>query len=254
MFELIAKLRDDIELLDRRAVIALVYAAFGLTAIFYFKNADFVEAAAKFAPALDHAAAWILEPHASNIRLLGYWAAVTMVFYVGLPAVIVRRMFRGRLADLGLSLRIEPGFWPLLAQCVAVMLPLVYWMSTTEGFASRYPFLKIYNGDPYIGWTLAVWELMYFLQFFGLEFFFRGFLIHSLKRSLGVYSVFVMTVPYTMIHLGKPMPEAFAAIVAGIFLGWLSYRTGNIWMGLVLHCTVALSMDILALGHKGLLF
>jgi hypothetical protein len=59
--------------------------------------------------------------------------------------------------------------------------------------------------------------------------------------------------PYTMIHFQKPMPEAFAAIFAGVFLGWLSFKNGNIWMGLVLHCTVAFSMDILALYNKGLL-
>jgi membrane protease YdiL (CAAX protease family) len=63
-----------------------------------------------------------------------------------------------------------------------------------------------------------------------------------------------MTVPYTMIHFQKPMAETFAAIFAGLFLGWLSFKNGNIWMGLVLHCTVAFSMDILALYHKGLLF
>ena len=45
-----------------------------------------------------------------------------------------------------------------------------------------------------------------------------------------------------------------AAIIAGIFLGWLSYRSGSILLGLILHCTVAVSMDVLALSHKGLLF
>jgi membrane protease YdiL (CAAX protease family) len=127
-------------------------------------------------------------------------------------------------------------------------------MSLTAGFAAKYPFLKVYDGDPYLSSTLIVWELIYFLQFFGLEFFFRGFLLHSLKPTLGLYSIFAMTVPYTMIHFQKPMPEAFAAIFAGIFLGWLSFKNGNIWMGLVLHCTVAFSMDILALLNKGLLF
>jgi membrane protease YdiL (CAAX protease family) len=63
-----------------------------------------------------------------------------------------------------------------------------------------------------------------------------------------------MTVPYCMIHFGKPPAEAFAAIGAGLVLGWLSYRHGNIWMGLLLHCTVAFSMDIMALYNNGLLF
>jgi membrane protease YdiL (CAAX protease family) len=114
--------------------------------------------------------------------------------------------------------------------------------------------LHIDDGSSYIGWTFLCWELIYFIQFFALEFFFRGFLLHSLKPALGPYAIFVMTVPYCMIHFGKPMPETFAAIFAGVFLGWLSFRNGNIWLGLALHCFVAFSMDILALFNKGLLF
>ncbi|MBK9769112.1 MAG: CPBP family intramembrane metalloprotease [Chloracidobacterium sp.] len=158
------------------------------------------------------------------------------------------------MSDIGIAFAIEKGFLKLLFFCIAVMLPIVYWMSLTSSFSGKYPFLKVYNGDPYLGSTLIIWELVYFLQFFGLEFFFRGFLVHSLKPSLGFYSILVMTVPYCMIHFQKPMPEAFAAIFAGIFLGWISYKNGTIWLGLVLHCTVAFSMDILALYAKGLLF
>jgi membrane protease YdiL (CAAX protease family) len=171
-----------------------------------------------------------------------------------IPAVVLKLVLKKQLSNYGLNFSIESGFWKLLFQCIAVMMPLVYLMSLTPGFAAKYPFLRIYDGSPYLSTTLLIWELIYFLQFFGLEFFFRGFLLHSLKPSIGIYSIFVMMVPYCMIHWGKPLPEAFAAIFAGLFLGWLSYRNGNIWMGLVLHCTVAFSMDVMSLFNKSLLF
>jgi membrane protease YdiL (CAAX protease family) len=57
-----------------------------------------------------------------------------------------------------------------------------------------------------------------------------------------------------MVHFGKPGAEAFAAILAGVFLGWLSYTNGSIWLGLTLHCIVALTMDLLALWQRKLLF
>jgi hypothetical protein len=177
-----------------------------------------------------------------------------MVFYFVLPALFVKFVQKRELSEIGLSFQIEPGFLKLLAVSTAIMLPLVYLMSLTNGFAAKYPFLKVYNSDAYFSSTLLVWELVYFLQFFGLEFFFRGFMVHSLKPSLGFYAIFAMTVPYTMIHFQKPMAETFSAIFAGLFLGWLSYKNGNIWLGLVLHCVVAFSMDILALWNKGLLF
>lgn len=252
MIGIFDRLNTDLSALDGRAVLALIYAAFGLTCIFYFKN--LTAAAAVFEGTfLENFGNWIANSPYNNLPGLGWWVFIVTVFYFLLPVVIIKLVWRADLQDFGLRFAIEEGFWKLLAICTAIMLPLVYLMSLTEGFAAKYPFLQIYNGEPYVGGTLIAWELIYFVQFFGLEFFFRGFLVHSLKPSLGLYSIFVMTVPYCMIHFSKPMPETFAAIAAGIFLGWLSYKNGSIWLGLILHCTVALSMDIFALYAKGLL-
>jgi membrane protease YdiL (CAAX protease family) len=253
MRDIFERIEEDFALLDRKAIFALVYAAIGLTCISYLKNADYMESLASIV-GLSSYARELERSDVSNLSILEYWVAVSVLFYVVIPAFVLKFVLKKQLSDFGLKLSIENGFLKLLFRCVAVMLPLVYLMSLTPGFAAKYPFLKIYNGSPYLSSTLLVWELVYFIQFFGLEFFFRGFLLHSLKPSLGIYSIFVMMVPYCMIHWGKPMPETFAAIFAGIFLGWLSYRNGNIWMGLVLHCTVAFSMDTMALFNKGLLF
>ncbi len=252
MLEILDHIRSDIAKLDRRAVFALVYTAFGLTCIFYLKDADAI-ARALAGTNLEWFGALISDSSENNLPALAWWVGVVSVFYFVGPLLIIKFAWNANLSDFGLKLRIEPGFWKLLAACTAVMLPLVYLMSLTSGFAAKYPFLRIYDGEPYLGRTLLIWELIYFVQFLGLEFFFRGFLVHSLKRSLGLYSIFVMTVPYCMIHFGKPPAETMAAIAAGIFLGWMSYRNGSIWLGLLLHCTVAFSMDILALYNKGLL-
>jgi membrane protease YdiL (CAAX protease family) len=253
MLELYRKIQDDLLLLDRKALFALVYAAAGLACIYYLKNPEYLAAWLQNTSASDFGN-WVAHSPDNNLPALTWWVFVVSVFYFVLPMLFVKFWQKRPLSEIGLNFRIEEGFWKLLLQCIAIMLPLVYLMSLTSGFAAKYPFLHIYNNAPYLGRTLLLWEIIYFFQFFGLEFFFRGFLLHSLKPSLGVYSIFVMTVPYCMIHFGKPMPETFAAIGAGIFLGWLSYKNGNIWMGLALHCTVAFSMDILALFNKGLLF
>jgi membrane protease YdiL (CAAX protease family) len=253
MLKLAQHLRADASQLDPRAVFALVYAAIGLTCISYLKDPAYL------APITSHTSLASVggeaaNPTNNNLYGLIWWVFVSVTFYFIVPALFVRFVQRRKLNEIGMALTIEKGFLKLLLQCLVIMLPLVYLMSLTSGFTNKYPFLHVYNGEPYLSTTLLIWELVYFLQFFGLEFFFRGFLVHSLKDSLGKYAILVMTVPYTMIHFQKPMAEAFAAIMAGIFLGWLSLKNGNIWMGLVLHCCVAFSMDILALYNKGLLF
>src|SRR5204863_4023317 len=96
---------------------------------------------------------------------------------------------------------------------------------------------------------LVAWELMYAAQFLSLEFFFRGFMLHGTKRSLGAHAIWVMVVPYCMIHYRKTFAETMGAIVAGLVLGVVSLRTRSIWGGVVIHICVAVSMDLLAVRH-----
>jgi membrane protease YdiL (CAAX protease family) len=245
--------KADLAVLDRRAVFALIYTAVGLTCVYYLKDARTIARLLE-GTSIEYLGIRLADPLENNLPALGWWVFVVTIFYIAIPALIIKVHWRADLKDFGLRFGHERGSWQILAACVLVMLPLVYLMSLTEGFAAKYPFLQIYNGEPYLGTTLLAWELIYFLQFFGLEFFFRGFLVHSLKPSLGLYSIIVMTVPYCMIHFSKPPAETLSAIAAGIFLGWLSYKNGSIWLGLLLHLTVALSMDVFALHAKGLLF
>ncbi len=87
------------------------------------------------------------------------------------------------------------------------------------------------------------------MQFFALEVFFRGFMLHALKRPMGAYAIFAMIVPYCMIHYHKPIAEVLGAVAAGTVLGTLSLHTGSIWCGVLIHVSVAWSMDSLALMH-----
>lgn len=117
-------------------------------------------------------------------------------------------------------------------------------VSFTPEFSTYYPFYP----DADRSWAdLLAWELVYIAQFFALEFFFRGYLLEQCRSSFGSHAVFVSAVPYVLIHFGKPMPETFGALVAGIFLGTLAMKTRSIWLGFAVHVGVALSMDVAAL-------
>lgn len=253
MLKLYEDFKTDLSISDKRATFAMIYTAAALTGVYYLGKAPFAAELLKDTPFAEFGD-FLVSTETNNLPALIYWIAVLMIFYFAIPALVIKFVLKRDLRDYGLSLTIEKGFLKIFLQCAAVMIPLVYAVSLTEGFSSKYPFFRVYNNEPYFGYTLLCWELVYFFQFFGLEFFFRGFLVQSLKPVLGIYSIFVMTIPYCMIHFGKPPLETLAAIFAGVFLGWLSYKNNSIWLGLLLHCTVAFEMDILALHHKGLLF
>jgi membrane protease YdiL (CAAX protease family) len=182
---------------------------------------------------------------------LMFWASACLFLYFVVPALVVKVALRESLADYGLKLRGGLKHKQIYFGMLLVVLPVVVGVSFTERFQHQYPFYKPFDDQLPPGFWQ--WEAMYALQFFALEFFFRGFMLHGLKRRFGFYAIFVMLIPYSMIHFGKPFPETIAALVAGFALGVLSLRTGSIWLGFLLHVTVALSMDFAALWQLGLL-
>lgn len=179
-----------------------------------------------------------------------YWSLGCFTFYFVFPALIVRRVFGHRLRDYGLS---TEGFLRHLWIYVLMFIPvgiLVFLVAKNPDFQRQYPFYKhpVGLGD------FFVWEGFYALQFFSLEFFFRGFMLHGVKDRLGRFAVFAMVVPYVMIHFRKPMFETVGAVIAGSVLGVLSLRTGSIWGGFLIHVAVAISMDVAAITIRGGLF
>ncbi|HEY5172301.1 MAG TPA: type II CAAX endopeptidase family protein [Acidimicrobiia bacterium] len=184
---------------------------------------------------------------------LAFWAVVVISSYVIPPLLVIRFVLREHVRDYGLRVR---GILPHLrtyAVLYAVAAPLIVAASFTASFQDRYPFFHPAAGHslwPY----LYAWWLLYWLQFCALEFFFRGFLLHGLAPRLGWAAIFAMALPYNMLHYGKPMPEALAAIVGGIVLGTLSLKTRSVWWGAALHISIALTMDVCALTHAGRIF
>jgi CAAX protease family protein len=179
-----------------------------------------------------------------------WWAGISVAGYVVVPVLLIRVVWRQRLADYGVRWAAD---WPTLrpyVAFVALMVPVIWAASSTRQFQDTYPFLIMFPGES-IRSRWMLWEAAYFAQFFALEFFFRGFMVLGLKQRFGWLAIPVMTVPYCMIHFAKPMPEAVAAIVAGIALGHLSMKSGTVFWGALLHCTVAMSFDVAVLLHRG---
>lgn len=176
------------------------------------------------------------------------WAAACMVCYALLPLLLLRRLRPGEPPSaFGWSIEGLRGHGRTYLLLFAAVLPFVAAAALRPDFLRTYPFYSLAGRSVF---DFLCWEALYALQFVSLEFFFRGFLLHTLKRDLGTHAVFVAVVPYCMIHFSKPLPEALGAIVAGIVLGTLSLRTGSILGGAMVHVAVAVTMDVLALVQK----
>jgi membrane protease YdiL (CAAX protease family) len=244
---------------DRKVFIVLVTTAVSLTGINFLSNGDepgWIVSPLR-AVGLDSLAASIehtltASSHAEFWQL-AMWVVVVVFGYVVLPSFVIRSVLHERVRDYGLRVSGVASHGGMYVTLYAIAAPFLVLASFGAAFQHRYPFYNLHPAEglwPYL-WA---WWALYALQFVALEFFFRGFLVHGLAPRFGYAAVFVMIVPYNMIHYGKPMPEALAAIVGGIVLGTLSLKTRSIWWGAALHITIAATMDLCSLWHQGILF
>ena len=183
---------------------------------------------------------------------LSHWFLILSICYIFIPIFTIKFFFKDSLKKYGLSFKNSLKDYKIYLLLIALIIPIVFAVSYTKSFQATYPFYKLKHNEP-IDIKFLIWELEYLAHFFAVEFFFRGFIIHGLKHRFGYYSVFVLIIPYCMIHFSKPMPETIAAIIAGFILGTLSLKSRNIYLGFFIHCSVAITMDLCALWQKGLL-
>jgi len=233
---------------DKNVLLIFIVSSLSLVFIQYFGDLSFVKS-------LD--IIWLNDSINSiqnlfpNNRLfeLIYWVSIIFICYFILPTILIKTVLKQNLTDYGLSLKGVFNSYKIYLIFFLFMFPLVIGVSFSESFQNKYPFYKPYDQTLYP--NFIIWQCFYFLQFFALEFFFRGFMVHGLKKQFGYYSIFIMMIPYCMIHFQKPMPETIGAIIAGIVLGSLSLKSKSIWLGIAIHYSVAITMDIAALWQKG---
>ena len=202
---------------DYKVIFICILVAFSLTMIKYLGDVKFMLSILGHGQFEDF---MTINPNSQLYRLI-YWVGVMIVFYFIIPVLVIKFLFKESLSNYGLRFKGAFKDYKLYVIMLCVMIPLVLFFSRTQSFQERYPFYDM-SGDKSYYPNFIIWEVFYFLQFFALEFFFRGFMVHGTKQRFGFYSVVVMTIPYCMIHFGKPFPETIAAIIAGVVLGTLS--------------------------------
>lgn len=216
-----------------RVVVVLLATAISLTLQEYVGGADKYEV-------------WFPYDGGEYWELMGFvwWTGWRVLGYVIIPVVVILCLPGEKLADYHVSGRNFFRHLWIYGLMFVAFSPIVVVASLSDSFRETYPFYRMANRSHVDLWS---WEILYVIQFIALEFFFRGFLLQSLRRVMGANAIFVMMVPYCMIHYGKPLPETLGAIGAGLILGTLAMRTRSIWGGVLIHVGVAISMDVLAL-------
>ena len=224
-------------------------SALALTLVYLnFGQADFL--AGKILPALGVDAVG---------RLLEWWAVlaqfvIAFVLFLLLPLVAIKFFTEASLGELGLGLgdkRFGFGFvLPLGVLFLAIPSGLSTW--GMESFQAEYPLAKLAVASPgrFVLYQLA-YGLLYYVAY---EAFFRGFLQLGLARKLGHFpALLIQTTVTTLFHLGKPLPELWSALFAGLLFGLLVIRTRSIWPLVLVHWALGVVTDLVAAYGTGLI-
>jgi len=172
------------------------------------------------------------------------WSHVTAVVLLMIIPLVVARVSEGwRPTELGLSVKgsgrellVVLGLW-------LVLVPVIALAAQGAAFQRTYPRLPEARDDASL---FAIYEVVYLVKWTAWEFFFRGFLLFGFKKDLGLVAVLLSTMPFTLMHVGKPEAEMASAAIGGLVLCFIALRSRSIWPGVVIHSLVAATMDFFA--------
>lgn len=184
-----------------------------------------------------------------TVPAIGDFAAVIYMFSTAfvvmglIPVVILLFVFHEKLRNFGL----QWGDWRmgLLATVIFFILIsglMLYPSSQTSEMQEFYPF------DKAAGETLWSFIRLEFLRgalfYTAWEFFFRGFLLFSLRKYLGDWiAICIQIIPSCLWHIGMPAGEIFASILGGFLFGIMAVRTRSIVWPFLLHWMIGIGLD-----------
>ena len=172
------------------------------------------------------------KPIADWFRWL-YHHVSSLVLWAFIPFLIIRFGFKEKLSEYGWAL----GDWRFglkaTAITIVVMILPVYLSSFNPEHRAWYPLTTLATAS--VGY-FTLWGLSYLPHYIGWEFMFRGFVGVGMSKFYGeIGATGIQVLITTLLHIGKPMGETWGAIFAGVYLGWLTYRTGSVWWAILFH-------------------
>lgn len=160
-------------------------------------------------------------------------------------ALLAIAMTKGQVSwqDWGLGVG-EIRWWgkPVGALLALIMIGIPITVLLFPEFAEFYPRYKPGRTDVV---ALLQYQVAMGVYMFCWEFFFRGFMLFGVARSLGAMpAILIQASPFFLLHENKPEPELISSWFGGILMGWLCLKARCVWPSFLLHWVLYSSMEI----------
>jgi len=177
-----------------------------------------------------------------HIQVEGFagWVLMSTFFFSIIPILTVL-LLKIKFNEIGLSLESWKKFIPVSLMILFLSTPLIIYASKRSDFMNYYP---IWNPG-LLQLNFLVTESIVLLLMFNNEFFFRGYLLFSLEPRFGNWAIFLQSIPYSLLHIGKLPIEVPYSFLAGLVFGYLALKYRSIFPVLLIHLGGSVFLDIL---------
>jgi len=178
-------------------------------------------------------------PKQQQVYFVLFQRYVGFLFLGVLPSVVTFVVLPTSWADYGVKLpqNIETLYW--IVGLAVIIIPLNAWNAKKADNLLMYPQIRATE------WTKQTFIQEYtswIAYLLAYELLFRGFLLFALYRVSGAWVASMVNVAlYAIAHIPKGQKEAIGAIPLGLLLCYFTLRTGDIWIAVVVHITLAIS-------------
>jgi membrane protease YdiL (CAAX protease family) len=178
-----------------------------------------------------------------------WWSVLYQFFaafllFLVIPALFLKYLGKEKLTRLGLGLGdVRYGMVVSIIGIFFLSIPAGLTAGSMPGFSEEYPLAKLSMES---SWRLLVYQLAYGLLYYvAWESFFRGLLQFGLSKYIGDFSaILVQTACSTLMHIGKPPNEIWAAMLAGFVFGTVVLRTRSVWPLVAIHWVLGFLTDV----------
>jgi len=184
------------------------------------------------------------------LLMVDYYHALTplkaldrTLLYLAAPLLVIVLCFRQSPAEYGFRLGDWKAGLAFTFGAIAVMTPIL-WLLLRGDTSMRSYYAPLLNGAIPL-------PLLTFLELFGWEFLFRGWLLFGYERKFGGDALWLQAVPFALAHIGKPEVETLSTIFGGFAFGWLAWRTRSFLYPFLIHWYIFTLVALLAGGAFG---
>jgi hypothetical protein len=173
--------------------------------------------------------------------ILGKYMAIkpgwfnALFYYFVLPVITLLVLLRRNPLDFGLRLG-KYKVWLVHVGTASLVALIVLYFASRDASLYRYYISKNLN--------MAGYTADFAVKLFAWEFLFRGFMLMGLKERFDEGSIIIQMVPFTLLHIGKPVLEIIACIPMGLYFGFVAYRGNSFWPAYIIHLVINISLKV----------